>query len=58
MNPHPIPTATQIKHRTFPSPSVVTSLQITSTDEPPFLNQCSSITSYNPMSGLKYKTTF
>ena len=31
-NPHPIPTPTQIKHRTFSIPFVVTSLQFTSSD--------------------------
>ena len=28
INPHPVPFSTQIKHRTFPSPSVVISSQI------------------------------
>ena len=34
--PHPIPTSTHYKHRPFPSLFVVTSLQFTSSDEPPF----------------------
>ena len=36
LNPHPNPTSTQITRRSFPSPFVVTNLQFTSTDEPPF----------------------
>ena len=51
LNPHPIPYSTQTKHRTFPSPSVLTCLQITSIDE--FDIQWGSITFHNPISGLK-----
>ena len=53
LNPLPIPTTTQIEHRTFLSPFVVTSLQITSTDEHPFGHQGGSTIFYNPISGLK-----
>ena len=58
LNPHSIPISTHIKYRTFPSPFVVTSLQFTSTDEPPIDHQCGTIIFYNPVLGLKYKTTF
>ena len=55
-NPHPIPTSNKIKHRTFPRPFVLTSLQFTYTDDPPFGHQLGSRTFYNPTSSLKYKT--
>ena len=58
LNPHSISTSTQTEHRLFPWPLVETSLQFTSTDEPPFDHQWASITFYNPIAGLKYKTTF
>ena len=58
LNSRPIPISTQIKHRTFSSPSVVTSSHFTPTDEPPFDHRGGSKTLYNPFSGLKYKTIF
>ena len=57
LNIHPDPNSTQIKHRTITSPFVVTSLQYTSTDEPPVDHQWGNLSSYNSISGLKYKTT-
>ena len=58
LNAHPIPTSSQVKHRTLPSLFVVTSSQFTSTDEPPFDHHWRSITFHNPISGIKHKTTF
>ena len=57
-NPHTVPISTLIEQRTFPSPSVVTSSQITSNDDYPYDHQWGSTTFYMPISGLKYKTTF
>ena len=36
LDPHPIPTGTEIKYRTIPNPFVVTSVQFTAIDDPPF----------------------
>ena len=58
LNLHPIPTSTHLKHQTFPSLFVVTSLQFTSSDEPPFDHQWRTLTFFNTISGLKNKTTF
>ena len=60
LNPHPISisTSNQIRHRTFYSPLVVKSLQFTSIDKPPFDHQREGIIVHNPISVLKYKTTF
>ena len=58
INPHLISTSTQIKHRTFPKPSVATSLHFTSTEEPPLGHQWGSKTFCNFISGLKQKTIF
>ena len=43
LNPQPIPTSTQFKQRTFPSFYVDTSLQFTSTNEPPFVRRRGSM---------------
>ena len=56
--PHPFPMSTQVKHWTFPSTFVVSSLQVTSFDEPPFDHKCGIITFYNPASGVKYKPLY
>ena len=37
--PQSIPTSSQFKHRTFPSPLVVPSEQLETTEEPPFEHQ-------------------
>ena len=58
LNPHQIPNPTQIKHRMVPSPSVLTSSQFTSTDEYPFDHKWGRLIFYNPISGLKDKTSF
>ena len=58
LNPHPNPTSTEVRHRTFLSLFVVTSLQFVSTDEPAVDHQWGSTTFYNPISGLKNKTIF
>ena len=55
LKPHPFPTSTQIRHRTFPRPSVVTSFKYTSTDESPFDHHWGGITSYKTIFGLKHK---
>ena len=47
VNSHTIPTSTQIKRWTVSSPFVVTSLHLTSTEEPPFDHQRGSISFYN-----------
>ena len=58
LNSHAIPTSTEIKKRNFLSPFVVIIFQFTSTAEPPFDHQWGILTFYNPISGLKDKTTF
>ena len=58
LDPHPIPASTEIKYRTIPNPFVVTSVQFTALDDPPFNHNWGHITFYNYISGLKYKTTF
>ena len=40
LNLHPTPTSTQIKHRNFPRPFLVTNLQFSFSDERPFDPQC------------------
>ena len=42
LKPHPPATSTQNKHRIFPGPFVVTSMQFTSTGGPPFDHQWGS----------------
>ena len=58
LNPHPISNLFQVKHRTFPSLFVVTSLRFTSTNKPAYHQQWGSTTFHNPISCLKNKTTF
>ena len=52
-NSRSIPTSFQIKHRIYPSPYVLTSLQFASNDEHPFDHHWGSIAFHNPFSALK-----